>query len=305
MNTFTEDDLPTLDEAVLGALELFFDIELPVPTLTTFNRSLVVGSGNARATAELLFAGQDAVFADESDYEQKLAAHPDLDGAWLVSASGAKHAVLIAKDLAARGLSTKLLTTAAEAPAAAVVGEGNVYVFPKNREPYTYNTSTYMGMLLAQSREDTAAILNHLEDHVQPLIPGNLAAYRAFCFIIPPEYNAMAAMFRTKFDELFGPELVGRIFTSEQIKHAKTVVRTSDECFISFGDPAAEVIAGPGGHMAVPLPREHGPVTLLALGYYIIGHIQKQHPPFFMRDIAAYCEQASSVFGSTVQVIVE
>lgn len=302
--TFTEENLPDLDEVVLGALELFSETELPSIDFKQFEHPLVVGSVNGAAAGELLFADINAVFADESDYVQKLEADPNIDGAFLISASGAKHAVPIAEELERRYIKTVLITNNENAPAKAHVMPDDVYVFPKNREPYTYNTSTYMGMMLSKTKEDPGAIKTRLETEIAPLIPDNLADFKAYCLIIPPQYNAMAAMFRTKFDELFGPEVVGRVFTTEQMKHAKTVVDSPQECFVTFGTSEHQ-FGHPESRIAIPLPEEHDLVTMIATGYYFIGHIQKQFPPFFKRDIAQYVEAASKIFGSTINVIVE
>ena len=42
-------------------------------------------------------------------------------------------------------------------------------------------------------------------------------------------------MLWTKFDELFGPMITTRVYTPEQTKHAKTVIDSDTELFISFG----------------------------------------------------------------------
>lgn len=304
LKNFTETSLPDLDEVVLGALELFADVELPKIDFKAFKCPLVVGSVNGAAAGELLFADTNAVFADESDYIQKLKINETTDGVFLISASGSKHAIVIAAELERRQLKTILITNNANAPAKQYLQPENVYVFPKNREPYTYNTSTYMGMLLSKTEEDPQQISKFLVEQVESSISRKLTDFKAFCFIIPPEYNAMSAMFRTKFDELFGPELVGRVFTSEQMKHAKTVIDSPHECFVTFGE-LGHVFGHPDSRIHIPLPANHNLVTMLAAGYFCIGHIQKQFPPFFKRDIAQYAESASQIFDNPIPVIVE
>lgn len=304
LQNFTEDNLPELDEVVMGALDLFDHVAVPEVDFSLFKRPLVVGSVNGAAAGELIFADQNAVFANESDYQQKLDVNTDIDGAFLISASGSKHALPIAADLQSRNIRTILVTNNEAAPAKEHIAEGDVFVFPKNREPYTYNTSTYMGMMIAKTKEDPGALLTFLHNEVKHSIPDDLSKYKAFCIIIPPEYNAMAAMFRTKFDELFGPELVGRVFTTEQMKHAKTVVYSEAECFVSLGGTALE-FGHPDSRLTLSLPEGHDLVAVLATGYYFIGHIQKQFPPFFKRDIKRYVASASKIFGSEIPVIVE
>ncbi len=304
LKTFTEDNLPDLDEVVLGALELFAETELPEIDFSQFKRPLVVGSVNGAAAGELLFTDRNAVFADESDYIQKLTTTSDIDGAFLISASGSKHAISISQELKTRNIETILITNNPTAPASEFISNENINVFPRNREPYTYNTSTYMSMLLSKTKEDPAKIYEYIENTVKPLIPNNLTDFKAFCLVIPPEYNAMAAMIRTKFDELFGPEVVGRVFTTEQMKHAKTVVDSKNECFVTFGNPEND-FGHDGSRINIPLPDNHDLVAMLAIGYFFVGHIQKQFPPFFKNDITNYVKSASEIFGSDINVIVE
>lgn len=304
LESFTLEDLPDLDEVTLGALELFSQTALPEVDFARFKRPLVVGSVNGAAAGRILFADVDAVFADESSYVEKLDVVSGIDGAFLVSASGAKHAIEIAKELKERSIETCLLTNNADAPARAYIDQENVYVFPKNREPYTYNTSTYMGFFFAKTKEDPATILNFIQQQVAPVVPSDLSRFKAFCLVIPPHYYAMREMFVTKFDELFGPEIVGRVFTSEQMKHAKTVIESDKELFIDFGTPATDH-GSPETRLFIPLPQDADHAAMQAVGYYVIGHIQKQFPPFFKEQIGSYMERASSAFGSTLAPIVE
>ncbi len=152
--------LMDLDEAVVAALKLLSVTRLPETNIREFKRPLVVGSGNAAAAGRIIFRDADAVFADESNYTERLAAASGIDGAFIISASGGKHAPSIAKDLKSRGLCTVLLTCNERAPAG--LDADKTCVFPKNPEPYTYNTSTYMGMILSSTGEDPRRILRHI-----------------------------------------------------------------------------------------------------------------------------------------------
>src|SRR3989344_7859869 len=110
LNNFDESSMSGLDVAVLGALERFGEEKLPEFPVVDRKRPLIVGSGNAAATGRILFRDTDAVFADESNYQQKLEAIPAIDGAIIISASGGKDAPRIAEDLKNRGLPLWLLT---------------------------------------------------------------------------------------------------------------------------------------------------------------------------------------------------
>lgn len=304
LQTFTANTLPDLDVVTLGALELFSKEKLPFVNFRQFKRPLVVGSGNAAVTGKLLFDDVDAVFADESSYLRKLSAIDSIDGAYLLSASGGKHAIEIAQVLKERGIECILLTNNENAPARQFLPASSVHVFPKNREPYTYNTSTYMGMILSKTHENPIAISLFINAHVLPLIPSNFSSYDAFYFIVPAEFNDVREMFKTKFDELFGPKLMARIFTLEQTKHAKTVIPLQNELFVSFGE-ADELFGAPQNRLNIPLPEEADYAAMMAIGYVFIGHIQKQLHPYYKERIAAYTKETSEAFGSVISPIVE
>lgn len=72
LQTFDIEHIPDLDVAVLGALELFQQSTLPTLDLIAYKRPLVVGSGNAEATGKIVFEDVDALFASESNFEEKL-----------------------------------------------------------------------------------------------------------------------------------------------------------------------------------------------------------------------------------------
>ncbi|MDO8656211.1 MAG: hypothetical protein Q7K45_03155, partial [Nanoarchaeota archaeon] len=256
-----------LDQCVLNALQLFKDQNLPSLKLPSFKRSLVVGSGNAAIVGKILFEDQDAVFADESTYLQKLNTIKNIDGCILISASGGKHAPIVAKELNKRKKKVILLTTNVNAPAREYVDE--MVVFPKQSEPYTYNTSTYLGMILSKTKENPKIILKSIQ---KIKTPHKLKKYDAFFLIVPPEFELIREMFLTKFDELFGSKVLGRVFTLEQAKHAKTIISSDKELFISFG--WENKLFGKN-RWNVSLPQEADYGTLMAIGYYVIGQIQK------------------------------
>lgn len=288
-------DFIDLDECVMKALTLF-EQERPPKVTFPFKRPLIVGSGNAAVTGRIMFSDMDAVFSDESSFKTKLDAIPEIDGGVLLSASGGKHAPIIARELKRRGKRVVLLTNNQHAPAKEVADE--THVFPKNPEPYTYNTSTYFGMILGKTHEDPAAIRAHLETlHVPDFTP-----YDAYLIIVPNEFNETREMFLTKFDELFGPVISGRVFTEEQMKHAKTVVPSEKECFIGLG---YENTRFGRSRYNFPLPKNAGPVGTLATGYYLIGKIQKQNKPYFKEHIAEFTRKASETFGEEIKPWVE
>lgn len=300
----TKESIPTLDEVVLASLAYFSQTPVPWLNVQAYKRPLVVGSVNALSTGRIIFSGTNAVFADEGTYESILARAEGVDAIYVISASGAKHAVQIAQKLRDSSIPVHLITSNADAPAKAHIPEERVFVFPHIREPYTYNVSTYLGMMLGASGEDPAEILSFIEEKVMPAIPNNLNTYTSFVLTVRPEYGDYRDMIRTKFDELFAPICTGRAFTSEEIKHAKIVVPSETQGFIHFGTLNTPY-AKDEHQFSIPVPEAYAPAAMLAIAYCVIGHIQRQHPPYFAEHIAQYVETASKVFGQPMEVIVE
>jgi hypothetical protein len=304
LKTFTEDNLPDLDTVVLGALEFLSDAKLPIINIGGFKKMMVVGSEGALATGRLLFPEGNVLFRNETTFREALVVEKGIDSITVISASGSKHAIEIVKEATARDLPTFLITNTENSPASASLDPSSVTVFPKIREPYTYNTSTYMSMLLSHGGEDPVSIQKFIETDVASKIPEVLTAYDAFFIIVPPHFDAVRELLKAKFDEMFGPMLQARIFTIEQTKHAKTVIPSETECFVSFGEENS-VFGKEGNRLTVPLPPNAGPVAMMAIGYYMIGRIQKQFPPYFKDNIKNYAAETSRMFGQTINVIVE
>ncbi len=292
MNSFSESDIPNLDVAVLAALELFNDVKVPAVKIN-FKRPLVVGSGNAASVGRILFSDTDAIFADESNFKKKL---KSADGVVLISASGGKHSPLIAREAKKARKKVVLLTNNSDSAAAKISEE--VFVFPKNREPYTYNTSTYLGMILGKTRENPSAI----RDFISRLkINSSKLKSKKFYFLVPNEFEEIIPMLNVKFIELFGRNVARDFGTFESVKHAHTLIR-SDELFISFGEE--NKIFGKS-RMFVPLPSRADYGTMLAVGYYLIGKIQATHQAYFKENVGEYVDFISKVFGEKIGVIVE
>lgn len=309
LGTFTLENLPDLDTAVCGALSLIQAAQLPSPPAPALSHPLVIGSGNAATTGQILFKDvPDVVCATESDVDSYLQTPERFECAVLISASGGKHATEIAHKLRECGLARFLYTNNPEAPARPYFPEENVYVFPKNREPYTYNTSTYFSMVAAHEPSFQADSLHaFLANEVIPALEQNthIRASRGFTFLLPPAVRVIIPMLRTKFDELFGIELTGRFFTLEEAKHAKTVVPSAEECFISLG-VTNEYFGHPSQRHHIAMPATHQDIlSYLAAAYAVIGVIQRTHPPYFKRHIQAYADTASQIFGETITPIVE
>lgn len=299
MQTFTLNNIPDLDICVLGALELFSEKELPKIEIPK-KKMLVVGSGNALATGRIIFSDREAFFASESDYEEKLK-NIKFDIGVIVSASGGKHSPDIIKKLKSKKLKTYLITN--NKNALAKKHADKTFVLPKQKEPYTYNTSTYLSMIFAKEKENPKRIYEHLKK-ITKKIPNNLSKYDAFYIIVPPEFDAVKEMFVTKFDELFGPKILGRVYTTEQTKHAKTLVKSQKEFFISIGEEN-KIHGYKNNRLNIPLPKNPSFASIIATAYYVIGKIQKQNKPYFKENIERYTKEASKTFKQEIKPIVE
>lgn len=286
--------MKNLDEVVIDALDLHGSYELPELRFGTAKKRIVVASGNALPTGRIIFQDEEALYADEGQYEHVLDRNSDVDSAVIISASGKKHSVHLVEAMSSRGLDTYLLTCDANSPAAQKLPEDHVFETRSNKEPITYNTSTYLGMILAKTRENVGKIKDHLLKTVNPMIP-DARNYGAFYLIVPPKFDGVREMFITKFDELFGGRVNGRCYTSEQTMHAKTVVPWERELFISLGYENS--IFGEK-RLNVPLFENAGFAAMIATGYYVVGRIQAQFPPWFKENADAYAAFQEELFQS-------
>jgi hypothetical protein len=304
LDTFNLSSIPDLDVVVLGALELFAVTKLPQLDFSHFKKPLVLGSVNAYMTAQIVFSDTVAVFADEGSYKETFAKNEGIDGVVVFSASGSKHSVAMVADLLKEGLEVHLVTNTPGSPAGELLSEQFVHLFPKNREPYTYNTSTYLSSILGKTGEDAADITDFIVKEVSPRLLRNFGDYGAFTILIPSRFEHARVMLRTKFDELFGPCITGRVFTDEEVKHAKTVVTSGDELFISFG-VENEYYGLAKNRLTIPLPENADYGAVLAVSYFVVGQIQKAHPPYFKNNIKQYVQTASNIFGQELKAIVK
>jgi hypothetical protein len=298
MQNFTLKNIPNLDVCVLAALELFAEEKVPKMKIR-YKRPLVVGSGNAAATGRIVFAEKDAVFADESSFESKLKHIKAIDGVVLISASGGKHAPSIAKASKKARKHVTLMTSNKDAPAKNYADK--VYLFPKNREPYTYNTSTYMGMVLGHTHENPKNIMKFIKNKVDKINLPNFSRYKKYYLIVPEQFGEVIRLLNVKFIELFGRNIARDIETFEYVKHATTVV-PSGELFITFG---RKYTTFGRKHVHIPLPKNVDYAMMMAVGYYLVGKIQQAQPDWFKKNIANYTKKVSNVFGSTIRPIVE
>ncbi|MBP9719404.1 MAG: hypothetical protein KBD46_02960 [Candidatus Levybacteria bacterium] len=277
-----------LSDDVLDTLDFFTTNPPPSFDLNTYALPFVVGSGNAYNTGMILFAQRAAIFADESNFKtilpafQKAIDNKLITQAIIISASGGKDSVWEIELAKKHGLQTTLLTTKGASDAAKIAD--TVFVFQSIPEPYTYNTSTYMGMILAATKENPQEIKNYLNTIV---FPDNFDIYKSYAFVLPDIYTNVCPMLDIKKDELFGPHVAMRAFSQGHARHAKFVIRSKDELVISIG-AKNEFFGDADNRWDIFPPQSLSFAGIMALTYYIVGKIQKTKPQYFAQNIENY-----------------
>lgn len=284
----TSENIMSLDQNVLLALDFFNKNKPPTLDVKKFKLPFVVGSGNAYNTGLILFSENAAIFADESDFRKKITAYQEairnglVREAVVISASGGKDSVWEIELAKENSLKTTLLTTKAESDAAKIADE--VKVYKSIAEPYTYNTSTYMGMILSGTGENPEQI----KDYIKSLrFPKIFDQYQAYSFVLPDKYMQICPMLDIKKSELFGPHLSLRAFSQGQARHAKFVIPSKDELVISLGQKN-EYFGDPNSRWDIDLPENMSFAGVMATTYYIVGKIQNSKPQYFKENIGNY-----------------
>jgi hypothetical protein len=291
-----KEKLPNLDESVLAALHFFIKEKPKFPKQLFSALPIVVGSGNAYNAGRVIFRNQAAIFANESNFEKTLKEYRPLINkglikeALIISASGEKDSIWEIKLAKKFGLATILFSCAPNSSAAKIADK--VFIFQKLREPYTYNVSTYLGMILGAENSEAKKILKTLK--TLPF-PKDFANYKAYSFILPDEFTDIAPMLEIKRHELFGPRLSIRAFSQGEARHAKFVIPWDKELIISFGEN--KFFGEKKQRWEIKMKTETRAALVMALGYFIIGKIQATKAPYFKNNIESYCNNGAIAYG--------
>jgi len=290
-------NIPDLNKIVLDSLD-FFSLNQP-PKLNTKNFSFgfIVGSGNAYNAGQIIFSDHKALYANESNFTELLKTYQSLikdkvlKEAVIISASGEKDAIWEIQTAKKAGLKTTLMTCEPDSTGAKFAD--NVLSFHKIAEPYTYNFSTYFGMILSQSGEKAKNIKKEILKFNSILKKVSFKKYKSFSFILPDKYEPLAGMINIKHEELFGPLMSLRAFSQGEARHAKFVHPSKDELVISFSEN--KFFGAGGSRLELNLNKNAGPGLIMALSYYLVGLIQGAKPPYFKKDIEVYCEKTGAL----------
>lgn len=296
MTKMNKNNIPNLNESLLSALA-FFEKEKPhFPKKSFKNIIFVVGSGNAYNVARLIFDKQAVIFASESNFKKLLKNYKEMiskkiiSEVVVISASGEKDSIWEIKLAKKLSLKTTLLTC--EKNSSATKLADHISVFKKIAEPYTYNISTYLGMLLAKENIDPKNIVKFIKSLS---FPNNFANYEAYSFVLPDELEPLAAMIEIKGHELFGPRLSLRAFSNGQARHAKFVIPFEKELVISLGEN--KYFGLKKNRWEIKNKKGFSASLAMALTYFIIGKIQESKPAYFKNNIENYCSTGSFAYG--------
>ncbi len=283
-----KETLPSLSDVVLAAVGYLAKTHPPKLVAKSFKFPLVIGSGNAFNAGQIIFSGQKALFANESTLNDLIKNYKDfisqkiITDAVIISASGEKDSVWEVKLAKKLGLKTSLFTCSPESSAAKLADR--VFEYHKLAEPYTYNTYTYLGMILSSTLEDPKIILKHLK---ALRLPKNFSEHHSFAFVLPNKFAALTPMLEIKRNELFGPKLSLRAFTEGEARHAKFVIRDEKELVISFGKNL--YFGHPKHRWEIKLPKNADYGLMMAITYFLVGQIQKNKPAWFEKNIYNFC----------------
>lgn len=292
----TYTNLPNLDEVVLAALDFFTKNKVTTLNLKSFSFPIVVGSGNAYNTAQVIFANQAAIIATESNFKQtlikykKLIKNKSISEVIVISASGEKDSVWEIKLAKKNKLKTILITCSPESTASKIADQA--HVFKKLPEPYTYNTSTYLGIMIAAGKEEVDGI----KEFIKKIKLVDFKKFDSYSFILPDEFGAIAPMLEIKRNELFGPYLSLRAFSFGEARHAKFVNNNEKELVISLGKN--KYFGLKKNRWQIKMPKRAGNSFVMALSYYLIGKIQESKPAYFKKNIEKFCLEGPRAYGS-------
>ena len=289
-------NLPNLNETVIAALDFFIKNRPPRLDRSKFRFPLVVASGNAYHTAQIVFSGRPAIIANESNFKQLIAGYKSLiknkviSEALVISASGEKDSVWEVRLAKKLGLKTVLLTCSPNSSAAAKADKTIAY--RKLPEPYTYNVSTYLGMILGATGEDPKKIKTAIQ---KIKLPKNFTSYLAYAFVLPDEMGMVAPMLEIKRHELFGAHLSLRAFSAGEARHAKFVNAWDKELVISL--EKNKYFGLPKQRLEINIPKGTGAGMTMALSYYLVGLIQAAKTPYYKKNVENFCQTGPEAYG--------
>jgi len=287
-----------LSEVVIDALQFHAGSTSPSLNLNQNESLFVFGSGNALPTGKVIFANYPAIFSDETNFKETIRKFPNTKKCVVVSASGEKHAPIMIDFLLNKSYDVHLITCSRRSSSADITPRKNVFFCDFIDEPYTYNVSTYIGMMRFVDNMNLLSLSNYLSSEIAQFA-NYLEKSKSYYFILPDQMSAIAQMVVTKLDEIFGSTLCGRCYTLSQTVHAKTVISNTDELFISLG--LNNNVIGTN-KLNIPMKDYWSYIGFVSVAYYIVGCIQKFKGQKFFEYIESYKNQHENIIHRSQEI---
>jgi hypothetical protein len=161
-------------------------------------KNIFMGSGDANNTGRIFAQILGGHSLNICNYQWFFENEPSRDSnIYILNASGAKDGPKMAQWLTERNWHPKLLTNNPEPPAGKFLRSEDVFVFPANIEPPTYNVSTYAAMLYWLLKED----LQEIEEKIKSLEIPDLRQYKFIFFMVQDKYEVLGRMATRKVAE--------------------------------------------------------------------------------------------------------
>jgi len=187
-----------LDHYVIKTLKDLPEWKYPDLTIKKSERNVFIGSGDAANTAKIFAQVLGGHALNVCNYRIFFENEPGRNSdIYILNASGGKDGLKMAQWLTERNWHPKLLTNNPEPPAGKFLEPEDIFVFPANTEPPTYNISTYASMIYWLLKEDLAAIREKIKNLKIP----DLRKYKFIFFMVQDKYEAIGRMATRKIAE--------------------------------------------------------------------------------------------------------
>ncbi len=305
--------IQTLDHYVIKALDFmgkagYYSLEERLPLSP---HTLVVGSQTGLLAGRIIYRFAGRAF---SHAVEVLAQHEiDTKGGMLgdvtiVSASGSREVVQIAKYALDKGLSVNAIVCNPESELKKNFGSCvNEILVPLDEleepEPPTVNTATYGRMIQGVTHENIPEIRKRVKSlekpKEQPKEGYGSERFKAFTIILPDSMPEVAGM----VDWKLRGEKIGRCIGSmgaylTDFMHGAGITDAEGELYIDLGlndkereifEQVFEHIPGDRKHH-IRVPEDFGPLGYMMTGYSLVGQIQKNYPSF-QDNVLDYAER--------------
>ena len=198
MEPFKIEKIEKLDYYAVKTLEDLPNWKYPDLKIEKNDRNIFMGSGDAANTAKIFAQILGGHALNVCNYQIFFENKPDSGSdIYIVNASGGKDGLKMAQWLTQRNWHPKLLTNNPEPPAGKYLRPEDVFVFPANAEPPTYNISTYAAMIYWLLKED----LPQIKEKIKNLEIPDLRKYKFIFFMVQDKYETIGRMATRKVAE--------------------------------------------------------------------------------------------------------